>query len=142
MGDAPYETHRLINTSTGAYLSAGGVWTNNSDRNRKTAFRNIDGSSILDRLKNLEISEWQYKDESSDIRHIGPTAQDFYGQFRVGYNETSITTLDISGVALAAIKELDRKTEKIKSLEERVAKLEQLVLRLGLTSDDNQDSPQ
>ena len=46
------------------------------------------------------------------IRHIGPMAQDFYATFDVGKNETTITTIDADGVALAGIKALNEKLEK------------------------------
>jgi len=130
-GQAPYDTTRLINTSSGAYLSTGGVWTNNSDRDRKTDIRPIDEAGILEKIARLDISEWRYRDESEEVRHIGPMAQDFYHNFKIGYNERSITTIDAAGVALAAIKELHRKTEVIDSLSERVARLEELIMSLS-----------
>ncbi len=120
----------MINTSTGAYLSYGGTWTNNSDRNRKTDIEPIDGANILDKIARLDISQWRYLDESDNVRHVGPMAQDFYSAFRLGYDDKSITTIDAAGVALAAIKELNRKTAVIDSLSERVARLEDLVTKL------------
>jgi len=121
----------LINTVTGAYLSTGGVWTNNSDRSRKTDLKPIDGAEILAGISKLDITEWRYLGENNNVRHIGPMAQDFHEQFQLGYDEKSITTIDASGVALAAIKELNRKTAVIDSLTERVSRLEELVRQLA-----------
>ncbi len=121
----------MINTVTGAYLSTGGVWTNNSDRSRKTDLKPIDGAEILAGISKLDITEWRYLGENNNVRHIGPMAQDFHEQFQLGYDEKSITTIDASGVALAAIKELNRKTAVIDSLTERVSRLEELVRQLA-----------
>ena len=33
----------------GPFLSTGGVWTNNSDRNRKTALHTVDSQAILEK---------------------------------------------------------------------------------------------
>ena len=74
-------------TSTGASLAAGsGSWSTLSDVNTKRAFVPVNGSQILDQLQDLTISSWQYKAQPSNIRHVGPTAQDFYRAFG-GYGE-------------------------------------------------------
>ena len=44
--------------------------------------------------------------DDASVRHIGPTAQDFYAAFGVGQDDTHLAALDTSGVALAAIQEL------------------------------------
>jgi Tfp pilus assembly protein FimV len=56
----------------------------------------------LARLAQVPISTWNYRAEDASIRHIGPTAQDFHAAFGLGYNDTSISTVDADGVALAA----------------------------------------
>jgi hypothetical protein len=70
---------------------------------------------------------WNYKSEDATVRHIGPTAQDFYAAFGLGGDDRSISTIDPSGVALAAIQELYREN---KQLRERVEKLEAAVQAL------------
>jgi endosialidase-like protein len=97
-----------IATSTGAFLSTGGVWVNSSDRNRKTQVRAIDPHTILAAVISLPISTWQYVDEASNVRHLGPMAQDFRAAFGLGMDETAISTVDADGVALAAIQGLHR----------------------------------
>ncbi len=126
-GVAPYEPTKLINTETGAYLSAGGVWTNNSDRSRKENIRSLSNKKMLEKLAQLDITEWNYKVEGENIKHIGPMAQDFYELFGLGKDNKSISTIDASGVALAAIKELHKKTEEIDQLKERVSELERVI---------------
>jgi hypothetical protein len=96
----------FISTSTGAYLSSGGVWTNVSDRNLKENFALVNGAGVLARLAQVPISTWNYRAEDASIRHMGPMAQDFYAAFGLGNNDTSISTVDADGVALAAIQGL------------------------------------
>ncbi|HHI03494.1 MAG: hypothetical protein DRP51_05995 [Candidatus Zixiibacteriota bacterium] len=129
-GEAPYEPSKLINTETGAYLSSGGVWTNNSDRSLKENFKSLNNKELLEKLAGLDISEWNYITEGKNIRHIGPMAQDFYELFGLGKDNRSISTIDASGVALAAIQELHKKTEEIDLLKERIGELEQAVMTL------------
>jgi hypothetical protein len=100
-----------ITHSSGAFLSVGGTWTNASDRNIKENLTELDGEEILEKIKNLDITEWNYIAEGSSTRHIGPMAQDFFAAFKLGDNDRSITTVDASGVALAGIKELAKKID-------------------------------
>ncbi len=96
----------FISTSTGAYLSSGGHWTNASDRAAKANFTPVHGQDVLARLAEIPITYWNYKSQKPSIRHIGPTAQDFYAAFGVGEDDRHISTLDADGVALAAIQGL------------------------------------
>jgi hypothetical protein len=96
----------FISTSTGAYLSSGGTWANASDRAVKANFAPVHGQAVLARLAEIPITSWNYKNQAPSIRHIGPTAQDFYAAFGVGEDDTHISTLDADGVALAAIQGL------------------------------------
>lgn len=90
----------------------GNTWYNVSDKNLKENFARIKNESILDKVMELPIQYWNYKTDKMN-RHIGPTAQDFYKVFALGTNEKAISTIDESGVALAAIQELNRKTEEL-----------------------------
>jgi hypothetical protein len=108
-----------IEHSSGAHLTPGGVWTNASDENLKENFQSVDGAELLEKIEQLQISEWNYKNESDETKHIGPTAQDFQKIFGVGSDGKSISTIDPSGIALAAIKELKKEnTELKKQIEE------------------------
>lgn len=102
-----------ITTWTGATLTDGGVWTNASDATRKDAFAEIDNRAILETLAALPIRSWRYKVEPDDVRHIGPTAQDFKAAFALGHDEKSIATVDADGVALAAIQGLNAKVDAL-----------------------------
>lgn len=104
------QSNAVISTSTGAYLSTSGVWTNSSDVHRKYAFQDISGEDILTRLRNVPITTWSYRSDDSTIRHIGPMAQDFRRAFGFGNDSVSIATVDPDGISLAAIKALDARS--------------------------------
>jgi len=110
-----------------------GLLTENSDVNRKQDIKPVDGGNILQKLKNLEVSEWSYKDAPED-RHVGPMAQDFYATFGLGHTDKGIATLDSSGVALAAIKALIEENALLKQrldlLESQQIKLQAVMTRV------------
>jgi hypothetical protein len=133
---------------TGVNLPAGGgAWSTLSDRNAKSNFATVDGSTILAQLANLSIQSWNYRAQGAAIRHLGPTAQDFYAAFGIGEDERHISTVDADGVALAAIQELYRinlsqsqqieqlkrrlneKAQDTEQLRERLSRLEQARLK-------------
>jgi hypothetical protein len=126
----------------GALLTDSGVWANASDRNRKRDFQPANPEEVLKSLLNLPIQTWRYTNETAEVRHIGPTAQDFADVFGYGTDNTTIGTVDEGGVALAAIQGLNQKLEdqrdelrarqaEIAELKSRVAQLERLISSSG-----------
>ena len=108
--------------TAGVTLAPGAsAWASVSDSTMKRNARLVNGTEILDKVINLPIKRWSYKAQDPSIEHIGPMAQDFYAAFGVGDNNKTISTIDPSGVALAAIQELAKQN---KLLTERVAQLE------------------
>lgn len=106
----------------------GGSWISISDRHAKENFAPADADAVLERVVALPVQTWNYRTQSPDIRHIGPTAQDFHAAFGVGESDTGITGVDADGVALAAIQGLNRKLERENAaLKARLEKLEQLL---------------
>jgi hypothetical protein len=115
-------------SSGGAELKAGsGAWASLSDRNAKTSIVPLDDASVLAKVSTLPISTWQYKTERG-VTHVGPMAQDFYAAFGVGEDNRHISSIDEDGVALSAIKALNRRSV---SLEARHAALERRVDELA-----------
>jgi len=102
--------------TTGVLLSpGGGSWTSVSDRNLKENFRDINTEDILVKVGSLPLSNWNYKAQEKDVRHIGPMAQDFYAAFHLdGQSDTTINTLDIDGINMAAIQALKMRTDELK----------------------------
>jgi len=112
---------RFLETSTGAYLSIGGSWTNSSDRNRKTEIQTIDRRKVLEGVAAMPMTEWRYRDDAREVRHIGPMAQDFHAAFGLnGPDSTHIATVDADGVALAAIGGLNEIVREQQQLIERL----------------------
>ncbi|MCH7886910.1 MAG: tail fiber domain-containing protein [Candidatus Marinimicrobia bacterium] len=124
--------------TSGVTLSAGGgAWSTLSDSTAKRNIRKVNTEEILDKVMKLPIKQWNYKSQSEEIEHIGPMAQDFYSIFSVGENDLTISTIDPSGVALAAIqelyksqKELELKTEELGEMKKEIRELRELLNRI------------
>ena len=129
-GSAVIQAGRFLSTSTGAYLTTSGTWTNLSDENLKENFAPVDGGEVLEQISKLKISKWNYKKDGEAVEHIGPVAQDFYEKFGLGADNKSISTIDPSGIALAGIKALYEKSKHVEALElnnkELIIRLERL----------------
>jgi len=101
-----------------------------SDREAKQDFSPVDTREILDRLADVPIQTWSFKNEAG-TRHVGPMAQDFHAAFGVGADDKHIATVDGDGVALAAIQGLYRivkdKDAEIDELRCRLAALESAI---------------
>ncbi|MGM2859636.1 tail fiber domain-containing protein [Bacillus cereus group sp. Bce021] len=104
-----------------------------SDRNAKENFSDVNTLEVLDNLASMPIQYWNYKEDSSSVRHIGPTAQDFHTAFGLnGDDDIHISTIDLQGVALAAIQGLNEKLKaenaelhmNLAKLEARISALE------------------
>ena len=111
----------------GAYLTAGGVWTDISDRILKDGIETMNRRSVLDKIMNMPVTKWKYKGTPGEF-HIGPMAQDFEQLFGIG-DGRSVSAMDKSGVALLGIQALQDENEDMKKmidlLTKRVAELEQ-----------------
>jgi hypothetical protein len=122
---------RVLANSSG--VTVYGTFNNSSDRNAKQDFASVSPSDILDKVAQLPVSEWSYK-EDAGTRHIGPMGQDFYSTFNIGTDEKHIAPIDEGGVALAAIKGLNQKVEEqkaeLKKRDEDIAQLRQNVAEL------------
>jgi hypothetical protein len=102
--------------TSGVELAAGGSgWSAVSDRNRKENFLFVDGEDLLDRLRSVPVSSWNYRAQESTIRHMGPMAQDFYAAFGLGENELMINSVDIDGVNMAAVQALTERTDALRA---------------------------
>jgi hypothetical protein len=108
----------------GCTLPAGTVsWSCTSDRNTKTNITSLNARDILKRVANIPITRWSYKGTES-IANIGPMAQDFWRAFQLGDSDKSIASMNMSGVALAAIQGLNQKlTEQVKAKDREIAAL-------------------
>jgi len=130
-------------TNDGTIYSKGVALT--SDRNAKENFTVLDAEAVLSKVTSLPVTEWNYRDDGADKKHIGPVAQDFQAAFGLnGGDDTHISVVDEGGVALAAIQglnqklneqdteiqELKEKAGRVAALEKRLNELEQMVQSL------------
>ena len=125
--------------TTGCSLPAGsGVFSCASSRFLKENFRTLDGEEVLNRLRYVPVTEWNYTTEETKAKHIGPMAQDWKKAFDLGTTDTEIGLLDANGVAIAGVQALDARTVTLRSqmkekdkqiadLEARIRKLEALL---------------
>lgn len=103
----------IVGTNTsngnGAYVTTGGVWTNTSSRSFKDRFSNLNVDEVIDKIENMEIKAWFYK--QTNEYHIGPVAEDFYNAFGTGDRNSEnvnkyLSSSDVAGVTMLAVKEL------------------------------------
>lgn len=83
-----------------------GAWANLSDASSKSNIAPVSPSDVLQKVAALPVSTWNYNSQDPSIVHMGPTAQDFHAAFGLGGDATHISTIDPSGVSLAAIQGL------------------------------------
>jgi hypothetical protein len=118
---------------------AGGSWACSSDRNLKENFVAVDGKEVLGLLEDVPIQLWNAIGADQGNPHMGPMAQDFFAAFGLGDDDKSISTIDLDGVALAAIKGLHAITKeqqmRIQQLEARVGYQEPSATTLDIVGD-------
>ena len=123
--------------TTGCNLPAGsGVFNCTSSRATKENFLMVNGAEVLSRLKGIEVSSWNYISEGQNVRHMGPMAEDFFKAFELGTGNTSIGLQDLTGVSLAAIKELDQRTNELRHKTAEVEQLREQVNQLRLVNSE------
>jgi hypothetical protein len=117
-----FDNYTFMLGSTGNYvylLPASNGWTYVSDRNRKENFEELNGESVLKKIANIPFYSWNFKDkEIKQYRHYGIMAQDFHDNFgkdNLGVigNDTTVSALDLLGVAYSGIKALEKRTEAL-----------------------------
>jgi len=115
-------------------VTDGNSWSCSSDRNLKNLWGEVEGEDILARLASVPIYRWSAKSGTRKDSHLGPTAQDFHAAFGVGDDDTHISTIDLDGVALAAIQglqaELERRDRDVTLQGERIVAQEKEIAEL------------
>ncbi|MCB1056978.1 MAG: tail fiber domain-containing protein [Acidobacteria bacterium] len=105
--------NQFILDNTGELTVTGDVnavaFNTTSDRNAKENFSSVEPNDILDRLAQIPVQKWNFKNDQGETQHIGPMAQDFYAAFGVGMDDRHIATVDADGVAFAAIQALNQR---------------------------------
>jgi hypothetical protein len=106
-----------IEMASGAYVSAGGVWTNSSSRHRKENIVDLTPEEALAALVHLQPVEFNYKNDQQE-KYVGFIAEDV-PDLVATEDRQSLSTMDIVAVLTKVVQEQQK---KIAALE---AKLEQ-----------------
>ncbi len=130
---------------SGGNARVAGTLTQGSSRTKKENFVEIHAQEILAKVLELPISEWNYIHDDDTTRHIGPMAEDFHQLFQVGNGPKTISSLDTSGIAFAAIQALkqqqDARDHEVQALKQQVkekdAKIAELEQRLASVETDH-----
>jgi hypothetical protein len=126
--------------TNGVKLAANdGTWQSLSARAAKTDIEPVAGPDVLSRVEDLPVSTWRYDGQDESVRHMGPMAGDFHDAFGLGTDEETVAALDLSGVALAAIKglsrEVDAKADRIDDLAATVERKDDRIEELERETD-------
>ena len=117
--------------SVGVSIVAGGnSWASISDSTKKENFATAGGEIFLDKLTRLKLGSWNYKGQSPEnFRHYGPMAQEIFAAFgkdkygTIG-NDTTVASADMDGIMMIMLQGLEKRTQKVKQLEDKVQMLE------------------
>lgn len=134
----------LLTLETDGDMILAGTLAQLSRRDSKEHFSKINHQAMLAALKGLDISTWNYKHQADSERHLGPVAEEFYATYGLGTDAEHIATSDMAAVALASSQallfELEAKDERISELEDRLQRLESLMVEV--LQSKNEDTPQ
>ena len=126
-----------------------------SDRHQMENIQPVDGEEVLIKIRGISLSSWNLiGQDAKQFRHYGPMAQDFFAAFgkdgigTIG-TPTTITSTDLDGIVMAAVKGLEeRTTEQSKQLDALKAEnaglkeqLKALERKLGVVASPSQPAP-
>ena len=126
----------------GVYMRHGqSGWSNYCDRNMKENFEPVDGEWVLEKIKNIPITKWNYKKTDPNEKYIGPVSQDFYAAFHLnGTDSLGINSISIDGVNIAGIKALEKRTSEMKAVIDLLVKenkeLKEQISNIGKVKDE------
>ena len=104
-----------LEMASGAYVSAGGVWTNSSSRDRKENIATLPADTAASALMALEPVVFNYRNESGE-EYVGFIAEDVPALVATG-DRDALSTMDIVAVLTRVVQE---QQNKIKELEARL----------------------
>ena len=128
--------------SSGATLHPGAVsWSVPVTTAQMVGAQPVSGINILAKLSKLPLKQYNLTSQNSDVKHIGPSAEDFYATFGLGESAGSINSADQSGVTMAAVQALYQVTlqqqqimtaqqDETEALKARIAELESFINQL------------
>jgi len=104
-------------STAGVYMRHGqSGWSNYCNRDLKENFEVFDSELLLEKIRRIPITKWNYKSDVSKEKYIGPMAQDFYSAFQLnGTDSLGINSISIDGVNMAGIQALEKRTSEMKN---------------------------
>ena len=108
-----------LQMGSGAYCSAGGVWTNASSREYKKEIKDLTTDEAVDTLKGLNPVKFSYR-ASSDERHVGFIAENV-PKLVASKDRKGMSSMDVVAVLTKVVQEQQR---TIAELSRKVANLE------------------
>jgi hypothetical protein len=101
------------NATTGATAAiiAAAIAAMASDENIKDKHGEVDNDETLDKLKELRVDHWNYKDDPEKKIHMGTYAQDWAEQF--GGDGKTIPVIDAFGTLLSSVRALSDRVDKL-----------------------------
>ena len=118
LGNIGFGTDRPMHPlemASGAYVSAGGVWTNSSSRALKENIESLTVEEALATLAKLEPVQFNYRSDSAES-HVGFIAEDVPDLVATN-DRASLSTMDIVAVLTKVIQE---QQARIDALEKRL----------------------
>ena len=95
-------------------MTCTGTVNGSSSAALKHDFVPVDPESVLQKVSGLNIQSWRYLADTAEIRHVGPTSEDFRDAFGLGASERTIAMVDADGVNLLAVQALARRTVELR----------------------------
>ena len=120
--------------------SYGNNWACSSDRDLKENLQPVDVAVVLQHVAELPLYLWNAKGTDPNVKHLGPTAQDFMAAFALGNSDKTIGMQDADGIALAAILRLNQLLEQqrqsLNTQKQHIVELEASVSQLEVLRDE------
>jgi hypothetical protein len=104
---------RPIDVGNGAFLSAGGTWTNASSRDLKQDIRDLDSNEALEALKALDPVKYAYKVDPSE-KHVGFIAEDVPSLVATK-DRKSLSPMDVVAVLTKVVQEQQKTIDALKT---------------------------
>lgn len=102
-----------IELPSGAHVSAGGVWTNSSSRDRKENIASLTVEEALAALAELEPVEYNYKTETEE-KYLGFIAEDV-PDLVATEDRKSLSTMDIVAVLTRVVQEQQQRIDELEA---------------------------
>ena len=115
-----------LQMGSGAFVSAGGVWTNASSREYKTDIRKLSTQKAIDTLTQLDPVEFAYKTDTQE-KHVGFIAEDA-PELVASKEKKGMSSMDVVAVLTKVVQEqqkiVQEQQQTIAALSNRLATLE------------------